>query len=88
MFVLLEMIDVEPLDVRLFTKQGDAMAAFTACCLDGEVFPWAPEDLDGEMGGTLAIAGDDTYSVQLIEREEESIAVEGQPLKLLQEETE
>lgn len=85
MFVLLEMIDVEPLDVRLFRTQADAMAAFVACCDESEIFPWDPGELHEEMGGTLAIAGDDGYSVQLIEREEDDITVDGKPLKLRKE---
>jgi hypothetical protein len=67
LFVLIEMADIELTRVRLFSTGEAARAAFDSVCEENKLTEsdWRS---DFEISGTVTIAGDDSYSVQLIER--------------------
>jgi hypothetical protein len=68
MFVLIEMEDIELKSVRLFQIGFDAFDAFEALAKAGQLQAFSEEDLAMEAEGTLMAAGDDAYSVALIEQ--------------------
>ncbi len=68
-FVIIEMADIEVTSVHTYTDEKAARAAYR-CIVDenradeGALFD---ADISHEVEGTLALAGDDAYSVQLIQ---------------------
>ena len=66
MYVLIEMADVELLGVQLFTDRRVADAWFDRAADAQGAHEWAAEDLGREAAGTLRLAGDDSYSAQLV----------------------
>ena len=66
MYVLIEMADVELLGVQLFTDRRVADAWFDRAADAQGAHEWADEDLGREASGTLRLAGDDSYSAQLV----------------------
>ena len=67
MFVLIESADVEIVSVRLFAQGASAAKTFERCCSENQVVEWEAADLAREIKGTRRLAGDDAYSVQLLE---------------------
>ena len=67
MYVLIEMADVELLGVRVFTDREPADAMFDGAAKANGAHKWAQRDLAQETYGTVRLAGDDSYSVQLVE---------------------
>lgn len=66
MIVLLEMVDGEPVSLRLYPNRPEADRVMDACIeenLSHEI-----EDFSHELHGTIRMAGDDGYSVQMISR--------------------
>jgi hypothetical protein len=72
-FLVIEMADCELLSVRMFTNEAAAFGVFDSCVDENEATPfeWNADDVAGEVAGTLRVAGDDTYSVQVIKLEPE-----------------
>jgi hypothetical protein len=65
MFVLLEMSGLDIISVRVFKRVSDAVSVFESCAADNGVYE---EPMSShEAPGTIRVAGDDTYFVQLIE---------------------
>jgi hypothetical protein len=67
MYVIIEMIDVDIICVRAFGTFRRAMRCFEEICEENKVDPYPEQDLDKEAPGTIALAGDDAYAVQVIE---------------------
>jgi len=69
MFIVIERADVELLSVRAFNSRADADQCFVYCVYENQATPfeWLKEEMANEVAGTLRVAGDDTYSVHLIE---------------------
>lgn len=67
MFVLIETADVDVLSVALFTNKTEAEARFEALAEQHRVSEWPDEDCTYEAAGTLRLAGDEAYAVQLLE---------------------
>lgn len=65
MFVLIETADVDILSVKLFSSKDDADTAFECCVRENLSIEHSL--LTGECSGTLRLAGDVSYAVQLIE---------------------
>ena len=68
-FVVIEMADVELTGVAVFSEKDDAMTHFMECSNESMAGDWDYSDLSHEVDGTLAAAGDDAYSVQVIRKE-------------------
>jgi hypothetical protein len=67
MFVLVETADVDVLGVHVFTDRDKADACFTRFAEDNGAHEWPLDELSNECEGTLRLAGDDSYAVQLLE---------------------
>ena len=66
MYVLIEMADVELIGVQVFTDRRVADGWFDRAADAQGAHEWADEDLGRESAGTLRLAGDDSYSAQLV----------------------
>lgn len=66
--IVIEMTDVELLGVRPYLDKEKAEADYEKTVEENQM---TEESLEGEIGGTLRIAGDDVHAVQLIVREVE-----------------
>ena len=66
MFVILEMAGIEPVNIQLFSSFEKAKNCFDNICYHNGLL----EDFlrPDECPGTIVLAGDDVYSVQLFER--------------------
>lgn len=65
-FIVITTYDVELNDVRVFRELKDAEARFYAEVEEQRLL--VEESVNREIQGTLRIAGDDAYCVQLIEK--------------------
>ena len=66
-FIVLETADVELVGASVFSALPEAVQCFDRLCVENDV---PDEDVTPlELSGTLRIAGDDSYAVQLIQRE-------------------
>jgi hypothetical protein len=70
-FVLIEMADVELVGVQTFHNRTRAMERFEEVAIENRVHPVGASDLAREIDGTIAFAGDDAYSVTVIESDGE-----------------
>lgn len=68
MYIVIEMASVELLGIEAYRTRRKAEEAFAAICADGKLGQYGSWELGNEVDGTLALAGDDAHSVQLIER--------------------
>ena len=64
-FVVLETEDIQVVSVRAFRTRAAAEAHYEDCARRNQPFLDIVE-LDQEAPGTLAMAGDDAYAVQLV----------------------
>lgn len=67
-FIVIETIDVEVKSVEVFQTEPSARKHFDACAKENDVEPEDPIDLDAEIAGTIAFAGDECYAVQLLQK--------------------
>lgn len=65
-YIVIETADIELTSVVVFKDREKAAEAFEACAKKNGVS--VCDDLDGEIEGTIAMAGDDAYAVQVIEQ--------------------
>lgn len=68
-YILIEQCDIEIIRIDCYNTVFKAEEVFKACCEQNHVCEEDIDQLEPELRGTLAIAGDDAYCVQLIERE-------------------
>ncbi len=68
-YIVIETADVEIISLRIFNDRNDADTHFNKCRDDNHEIDW--EEIPFELEGTLRGAGDDSYSIQMIEREVE-----------------
>lgn len=69
MYVAIEMADIELIGVNLFKKREDAIGYFEKVSEENGVTQWTESEMAREAEGTIAIAGDDAYSVQVVQAE-------------------
>lgn len=67
-YVLVEMADIELLSVRVFSSKKRAVEVFHGCSCENQCQEFDEKDMAHEIDGTLMMAGDDSYSVSLVER--------------------
>lgn len=67
-YVLIEMQDIELTDVRVFFDKSEAEKHFEAMRDETGSELWDESEMEDEIEGTLMVAGDDAYSIQLVER--------------------
>jgi hypothetical protein len=67
-YVVIETADIELLSVRFFASRADAGQCFDYCLSENQLQP-PHADLSCEVEGTIMLAGDDSYAVQVIEGE-------------------
>lgn len=67
-YILIETGDIEILGVKVFKDKNKANETFEMCATENQVLELS-DDLDKELEGTLRIAGDDVYCVQLIKKQ-------------------
>jgi len=65
-YVLIEMEDVELKGVQLFVDGVTAQQVFKELAQENRAAEVSPVDLQHELMGTLRLAGDHVYSVQLL----------------------
>lgn len=68
-YIVLEMADIELISVSAFSDLASAQRYFDVCERENEVQRWGQEDMKNEIVGTMMVAGDDSYSLQLLVRE-------------------
>ncbi len=68
MFIFIEMADVELVGVRLFTDILSAHGHFNEVMEELKLIEHDRKSLCNEVNHTLRMAGDDSASIQLIER--------------------
>lgn len=72
-YIVIETADVEIIAVRAYLSKENAEMDFADCALENRVNEVDPdlrtEALAREAAGTVMLAGDDSYAVQLIETE-------------------
>ncbi len=66
-YVLIETADIEIIGLRLYDNANEAWICYEQTCQENAVSMQEGTDLSREALGTLALAGDDSYAVQLIE---------------------
>lgn len=67
MYVLIEMADIELISVRLFKNKANANKIFDKCTSENQITEWEVLESRKELDNTIRIAGDEVYSVQLLE---------------------
>lgn len=65
-FIVIETEDIEVVGVRSFTTEPPARAYFDAKVDANHIQIVVAEDVANECPGTMELAGDDAYAVQLI----------------------
>ena len=65
-FIVLETADIEIISLNVFAERDEASRRFSKLCEENGICDEA--FLLEELPGTLRIAGDDAYAVQLIQR--------------------
>jgi hypothetical protein len=65
-FIVLQTADIELIGLNVFQDRIEAARCFDDLCDRNQVFE--EHNLIHELPGTLRIAGDDAYAVQLIEK--------------------
>lgn len=68
LFIIIEMADVELIGVTCITDETAARELFEQSAAKHSAPIWEAHDVARKIGGTLAVAGDDSYSVQLVKR--------------------
>lgn len=66
-FVVVEMLDIELHSLRTFFHPEHANEVFEAIVMENDLQECEGEDLRYEIPDTIRLAGDDAYSVQLLE---------------------
>jgi hypothetical protein len=68
-YAVLELADIEPLGLSVYTDDEKANSTFDALCRENGVVESPLPGTGKEAPGTIRLAGDDSYSVQMFELE-------------------
>lgn len=67
-YALIEMRDIEIASLSIFTDREQAVLNFIAAYEQHRLRPHDITELSRELKGTIAFAGDDAHSLQVVER--------------------